>query len=65
VLARFIATAKCVRARLQSCRKSKKDAGLQPLFFHLLAIAQRLKPGSKLVICGTTEQAAEKGMVSG
>jgi hypothetical protein len=33
--------------------------------FHLLAIAQRLKPGSKLVICGTTEQAAEKGMVSG
>ena len=30
------------------------------LCFQLLAIQQRLKPESKLAICGTTEQAAEK-----
>jgi hypothetical protein len=49
--------AESVRARLQSCRKSNKNMlGFSPCsFFQLFAIPQRLKPESKLAICGTTE----------
>jgi hypothetical protein len=58
LLQNFIESGKCVRARLQSCRKSNKiKLGFSPcgLCFQFFAFPQRLKPESKLAICGTTE----------
>jgi hypothetical protein len=58
LLQNSIGTAKCVRARLQSCRKSNKAMlGLSPcdFCFQLFAIPQRLKPESELTIFATTE----------
>ena len=53
-----IEAAKCVRARLQSCRKSNKIVlGFSHCgyCFQLFAIPQRLKPETKLAMCGTTK----------
>jgi hypothetical protein len=58
LLQNYLRATDCVRARLQSCRKSNKimlGFSLCGFCFQLFAIAQRLKPESKLAIYGTTE----------